>query len=69
MSTHSGMAEFLKRSMASQSQKQLSPLPPNGKFSFGVNTTFQWNQPRTTSENQKHSRKFGSRNNSWEETG
>ena len=38
MSTHSGMAEFLKRSMTSQSQKQPSPLPPNGKFSFNVIT-------------------------------
>ena len=38
MSTHSGMAEFLKRSMTSQSQKQPSPLPPNGKFSFVVIT-------------------------------
>ena len=34
------MAEFLKRSMTSQSQKQPSPLPPNGKFSFRV-TTYQ----------------------------
>lgn len=38
MSTHSGMAEFLKRSMTSQSQKQPSPLPPNGKFSFSAIT-------------------------------
>ena len=41
MSTHSGMAEFLKRSMTSQSQKQPSPLPPNGKSSLRYNKTLR----------------------------